>query len=174
MPVCEVCGILFVGRIRNGVAIQSFCGRKCYRNQNPIALFWKHVQKTDSCWLWCGAINNNGYGIFQGVSAARFSWQTLRGPVPKRREVCHNCPGGDNPLCVNPVHLFLGTHSENLIDSVRKGKNQVCKLTVEDVVTIRQMYATGKHTYSSIARQYKVDLSNIALIIQRKSWAHVP
>lgn len=76
------------------------------------------------CWLWVGTIGRNGYGRIRrdGVRlwAHRFSYERFKGPIPSGTEICHTC---DTPLCVNPDHLFAGTHTENMRDSVRKGRN---------------------------------------------------
>jgi hypothetical protein len=75
------------------------------------------------CWLWIGPIQNAGYGRTaidgKSKSAHRLSWEIFRGPIPKGLCVCHAC---DVPICVNPSHLWLGTHLENIQDASRKGK----------------------------------------------------
>ena len=99
----------------------------------PIAeRFWSKVDKSNSphgCWLWGAATYKNGYGQF-GISrpgwrkslyAHRVAWELVNGPIPEGMEVCHNCPGGDNPRCVNPSHLWLGTHEQNVADAAAKG-----------------------------------------------------
>lgn len=91
--------------------------------------FWEKVQKTDSCWPWTGFLNHFGYGnISSGgrygrpIRAHRVSWELHNGPIPDGLFVLHNCPSGDNPACVNPAHLWLGTKLQNSRDMMAKGR----------------------------------------------------
>lgn len=93
-------------------------------------LFWSHVKKlgADGCWEWIGARTAYGYGqawvarpMRTSVMAHRAAWAMERGPIPPGLLVLHSC---DNPPCVNPAHLFLGTQSDNMLDSVSKGRHR--------------------------------------------------
>lgn len=87
--------------------------------------FWNKVYKTDSCWLWIGSRLPTGYGTFRVGKkvkrAHRVSWELHNGPIiDGSLLVCHTC---DNPMCVNPDHLFLGTNLDNMRDRNAKGRN---------------------------------------------------
>jgi hypothetical protein len=100
-------------------------GPKPFTRQQWIAGFFKRVRKTEFCWNWTGLHNNKGYGVINRhhshrmTVASRVSWEIHRGPIPDGLFVCHHC---DNPLCVNPEHLFLGTQTDNMQDCKRKGR----------------------------------------------------
>lgn len=80
-------------------------------------------EPNSGCWLWDGAISTNGYGAFRfnnkTVPAHRASYMLFTGNINSGFEICHKC---DTPSCVNPSHLFLGTHKDNMVDASRKGK----------------------------------------------------
>jgi len=125
---CRVCGKAFTAKQREK---GWYCSRTCqYKDrEKPLAeRFWARVDRShgdQSCWIWTGAKNRQGYGTIaidrRPHIASRVMWELMFGPVPEGLEVCHNCPGGDNPACVQPLHLWLGTHQENMEDAVRKG-----------------------------------------------------
>ena len=96
--------------------------------------FWHYVKKLDGCWIWCGTIDQNGYGKLtwrtKGVqsvcSAHRVSWLVNKGEIPDRMFVCHHC---DNKRCVRPSHLFLGTAKDNTHDAIVKGRMAFQRIT---------------------------------------------
>lgn len=97
-----------------------------FHNRKFRERFAAKVKDTGSCWLWTGACSDNGYGQVRiggrkgtTVSAHRIVWQLCRGPIPNDLKVCHTC---DIPNCVNPNHLFLGTHQMNMDDMILKGR----------------------------------------------------
>lgn len=95
-----------------------------YRPSDPKPRFWSKVKKTDSCWLWTGALNGRGYGIFgvthgNNMTAHRFAWLMANGSIPDGMDVCHHC---DVRCCVNPIHMFVGTRSDNMRDCAEKGR----------------------------------------------------
>ena len=96
----------------------------CETKERAIKNFWKKVTKTDSCWIWNGAKNEEGYGFFGtgkfgSKSSHRFSWELINEKIPKGKELCHTC---DNPSCVNPQHLFIGSHTDNMRDAAKKNR----------------------------------------------------
>lgn len=80
--------------------------------------------KTDGCWVWQKSLTKKGYGRFwngtKAVKAHRASYELYVGKIPPTLFVCHKC---DNPKCVRPDHLFLGTNRDNMIDMIQKGRN---------------------------------------------------
>lgn len=152
-----------------------------------VARFWAKVDKTAECWLWTAGVDWDGYGIFhlprlfgrgRSVRATRLAWELEHGSAPGRALVCHRC---DNPTCVRPAHLFLGTPKDNFHDCLAKGRyspkgtgNAAAKLTAVDVVKIREMYATSSLSQDEIAYMFGVKQNTISRIILRQSWAHVP
>lgn len=91
---------------------------------SPEKRFWRYVEKGEGCWLWIGSRQKKGYGVIgvrgTTVGAHRFSWEIATGvPAPRGYDICHAC---DNPSCVNPAHLFVGTRRMNIQDASRKGR----------------------------------------------------
>lgn len=139
--------------------------------------FWQYVSKTDTCWLWTGAHNPSGYGLINkkaGSSLAhRVSWLLHCGIIPEGVDVCHIC---DNPPCVNPGHLFLGTRQDNMSDSKRKGRNATGarhgrrRLSAEEVVRIRQQYAGGHISHRQLASDFGVTHGTIGHILRGQTW----
>jgi len=147
----------------------------------PEQKFWAKVKRGDDCWLWTGARTQKGYGqvTLKGRAgyAHRYSYELHKGPIPEGMCVCHTC---DNPPCVNPDHLWLGTYAENMADCVSKGRlhdvrgesHPRAKLTTGDVLDIRSWAATGI-SRAEIARCYCVSGSAICNIVNRERWSHV-
>lgn len=124
------------------------------------------------CWEWDGSRSTHDYGRFRGENATRVMWRITTGEVvPSNLHVCHAC---DNPPCVNPDHLFLGTRSDNMRDMVAKGRhpyvkgthNHRAKLTDEQVAEIRARYTGAWGEFTRLADEYGVTGQHIAAIVK--------
>ena len=137
-------------------------------NESIKEIFYRRVNKTDSCWIWMGYKYSNGYGqvTIKGVKGLthRLYWMFENGPIPTGMYICHKC---DNPSCVNPDHLFLGTQLDNVRDMIKKGRqnfghpcgeeNHFSKLTEDQVMLIR----TSKLRPIQLAKKYAISPTNI-------------
>jgi hypothetical protein len=144
--------------------------------------FWSKVAKgsPNECWGWNACLDNHGYGIFRLCGknrlAHRMAYELASGaPPPPDLHVCHRC---DNPPCVNPAHLFLGTAKVNQDDKNAKGRgNQgerhgLSRLTNEVVLTIRAEYAAGARKVD-LARKHGLRPPHVLKIVTRQSWKHI-
>lgn len=149
--------------------------------------FWDKVRipSKDDCWEWTGH-RNHGYGVFKVrigpykrryFRASRFAWAFFNGEIPLGLSACHRC---DNPACVNPSHIFLGTHADNMMDKVSKSRQPMgeqqpaSKLSDAKVRQARFDFESGIATAYQLAARYGVDVTAIRMALRRKSWKHVP
>ena len=179
---CKQCGVKFHIN-RNG---KQLCSRKCASIQHRVALekrFFSKVEQggKDECWLWVGSRRSDtGYGQIWNAGkmnkASRISYLLAFGPIPNGLHVLHRC---DNPPCVNPHHLFLGTHRDNMDDKHRKQRCPIgsdvpaSKLTDEKVVELRKRFKPGTDSYLTLAREYGISTRVLYTIVNRKGWKHV-
>ena len=148
-----------------------------------VERFWNKVQKSDGCWEWTAFRKKNGYGYVRrggkAMYAHRISWEMENGPIPNKMCVCHSC---DNPACVNPEHLWIGTQAENLNDMRSKGRfntigrsrgsaHRWAKIDENDVCEIRRRLLAGE-SMAQIARDFNVTRSAIYKIKCGKTWAN--
>ena len=145
------------------------------------------VRGEDECWLWMGARHDFGYGkIGAGpgtnvpLSAHRVAWELASGrSVPDGMYVCHRC---DNPPCVNPAHLFIGTPADNARDAARKGRtrnhggfpgaaNPSAKLQPDQVEAIRAAYRRREGSQEAIGRRFGIGQSQVSVIVRGIGWA---
>lgn len=139
------------------------------------------VNEQTGCWEWKGSLNGSGYGKWGkvGLGAHRFSYRVSFGQdIPAGLCVCHHC---DNRRCVNPSHLFLGTHQENMSDRNAKGRQArirgesrwTSKLTDAQVISIRTRYEAGGVTQNQLASEFGTCRTNISLIVNGHRWEHL-
>jgi hypothetical protein len=156
---------------------------RIYTKTDPKERFLKKVNKnTDSgCWLWLGSKRNGGYGHFYDgnklVATHRFSYELYKGKIENNLLVCHKC---DVRNCVNPDHLFLGTHKDNAIDMVNKNRqnnadtsginNGMVKINEKDVINIRNEYKLGNISAEKLGKKYGISESQTLRIIHKQSW----
>ena len=150
---------------------------------NVEEFFWARVNKSPGCWIWTGGRTVALYGrlkiVDKIVYAHRYSYMLHHGEIPEEMCICHRC---DNPSCVNPDHLFLGTKKDNSQDMIRKGRHRhgrlkgedhpTAKLTAAQVLAIRHARDVGLQ-YSDIALLFGICKSQVSNIVRRISWSHL-
>lgn len=161
-----------VGRVK-GQHVRFISGHSLkLRVRPPIEQrFWEKVDKKgpNDCWIWIGSKSETGYGKirykYKSRGAHRFSYELHNGPIPTNMCVCHNCPGGDNPSCVNPNHLWLGTQGDNVIDMIEKERNYIIQgeehyqahLTNDQARELRRLYEDENKSIESLAHMFGVN-----------------
>lgn len=149
--------------------------------------FWGNVTKTRKCWTYRHT-GKRGYGklLVNGkhLRANRFVWEITYGPIPAGMIICHHC---DNPSCVRPSHLFVGTHADNMMDKIRKGRGGYCGpkqpvygerhpntiLRNADIRKIRRLYAVGNISQQALGEIFSITQTAVSAIVRRKWWQHV-
>jgi HNH endonuclease len=162
-----------------------------------IEHFWSRVfvtESPDACWIWDGTTTQHGYGKIRTgrgttTGAHRFAWESKHGPIPHGLRVLHRC---DNPICVNPDHLFLGTQRDNIHDMIEKRRHlhgdahraavslrlprgshvHGAKLTEDGVRAMRARYAQGE-SMRQLAAAFGIRKGTVWQVVTGKSWKHV-
>ena len=112
----------------------------------------------------------------KSIRVHRLSFEIINGQITKGLLVCHKC---DNRKCVNPSHLFLGTHKDNMQDCIKKNriangnKQHLSKLSPENIINIRKEYIPFLNSAQKIAKKYNVSKRTILCIIRNKTWKHI-
>ncbi len=194
----------FCGRHYEGFGKQ-FCSRQChvkfetpYRIQAFSDHFWSRIRQRGECWEWMGARGAGGYGTIgfkfhrmRIMATHRLAYALVHGGIPVGMFVCHHC---DNPPCVRPSHLFLGTKADNTRDMWQKNRRQSdghfltewalghpelilrgercpwSKLTRRQVDEIRQCYQHGRFSQRRLAKKYGVSHATINHIVNEITW----
>jgi hypothetical protein len=132
--------------------------------------FWDRATKGDGCWIWQAARNSGGYGEYRGGYAHRYAYEQAVGPIPPGMHVLHRC---DNPPCINPAHLWVGTNLDNVRDAQAKGRILVgeqrhnAKLSREDVLAIREARDVP---IADLAARYGVHRASIHRVRRGDTW----
>ncbi len=140
-------------------------------NEQQYKNFMRHIDvNPKGCWIWFGARCSQGYGAFRLgekiMGTHVVMWEHINGVVPLDKMVCHTC---DNPPCVNPSHLYLGTSKENRIDDAVRHPR---KLTPEKVEEIKQLLSQG-YRQKKVAAMFNVHPSLITQINTGKKWSRI-
>lgn len=157
------------------------------------ARFWRKakVGKPEDCWPWTSMVFNDGDGYGQvklscgskvkhvrhRYRAHRVSYFLTHGNLPDDLLVCHTC---DNPICINPKHLFLGTGPQNVQDRTNKKRDAkgeghgMHKLTEEQVKELRFLRESKGLSYRALGERFGVSTTHAGFIVRRESWAHLP
>jgi hypothetical protein len=148
--------------------------------RNEFDRFIEKVEKTDSCWNWMAGKYRGGYGQFRRLvdgkwtmaKTHRYSYEYFKGEIPKGYLVCHTC---DNPSCVNPDHLFVGTTKDNVRDCIEKGRKKFGRnpkhrlLTKEIAVQIREDHKQGM-SYVELQEKYTQSKQQISRVVRGDIW----
>jgi len=125
--------------------------------------------RSETCWNVKSKVRYPGFRLSgKRYLSYRIMWFIHTGNDPGDKLVCHKC---DNPLCLNPNHLFLGTNQDNVDDMLNKHRGSNQKLTAKDIPVIRSLGKT--HLVGNIARMFNVHQSTISLILSGKRWGHI-
>jgi hypothetical protein len=159
--------------------------------RSPKQRILDRVEKqANGCWIWTGPLNHSGYGYLVAGSrqrgdrkhwlAHRLMWRETHGHLPIKMCVLHRC---DTPACVNPEHLFLGTHDDNMADMVAKGRSKACshagmrnpaaKLTAAKVRAARHDYRENGVSFDELADRYDVTRHAISDAVYGRTWKSV-
>lgn len=144
---------------------------------------WGRIDKTatSGCWLYLGNRSDKGHGVVRHRDkmrgAHRVAWELVNGPIPDGMCVCHHC---DNPPCVNPAHLFLGTLADNNRDRATKGRSadmrgersHRARLTTAQAQDIRRRRLAGE-TITALAREFNIHHGTVSRIAKAQTWSHL-
>lgn len=128
-----------------------------------------YTEKANRCWNWRGYLNERGYALLRvggkNERVHRLVWELENGHIPAGFHVLHRC---DNPTCVNPAHLFCGTHADNMTDKAKKGRAGIA-LDAPSALAIRD----DRRPLKDVAADYGISIAQVSRIRNVKSWASV-
>lgn len=153
--------------------------------QRWTAKFWSKAEKSGDCWIWQDSLTEKGYGQFRignkKIRAHRMAYLLSGGTIPNGMMVCHKC---DNPSCINPNHLFIGTAKDNVRDCIQKGRhcltnfkkqygerNGRSKLTRNDIEQIILLRRKGT-LYRVIADKFNISITHASQICRGLFWTN--
>ena len=142
----------------------------------PKEHFESKFYVTPKCWIWNAGKDKDGYGQFydgnKNYRAHRYSWALYYGSIPCGKFICHKC---DNPSCVNPDHLFLGSNQENTLDRHKKGRSargEYCGMSkITDNIAIRIRESKGN--IREIAKEFGISKTTVRDIKRMRTWKHI-
>lgn len=157
---CETCHELCYKK-----CTRAFCSDKCR--------FMAYIEKKDSCWIWTGTKNRRGYGKFclgekKWAVASRVSYELFKGSIEGKLFVCHSC---DVPSCVNPDHLWVGSHIENMSDMIDKARHS-SKLHFKQVLQLRSLWEKG-WSNQNLCNKFQITSGTVSSIVNRRIWKHI-
>jgi hypothetical protein len=181
---CASCGKPFrtyPSRVGDGKG--RCCSVVCHgsgRRADITERFWSKVDTSAECWIWTAAKRRDGYGMFQSETARnevahRVAWRLTHGPIPDGMCICHHC---DNPPCVRPDHLFLGTVADNNRDKTEKGrqsageKNAAARIGRAEALKIVEQRRLGA-TSAALSGEFGLCISQIRNIVRGNNWKMV-
>lgn len=146
--------------------------------KSPRTRILQQHDRVGDCWIWTGTKHRDGYGVMtvgRGTQkrAHRVSFEEFTGPIPEGMIICHRC---DTPLCVNPAHLFVGTHSDNAVDRESKSRRMIArgadhpntKVSDAQCSDIRRLRSEGQ-TLGRIAEQFGISFQHVSAICREEA-----
>jgi len=182
LKTCAQCGKHY-SIVLSKLDTSKYCSRKCLGKANAersrivsLDSFWNIIDRGPSCWEWPFGKDRDGYGKMrvngENKRVHRIAYELAIGPIPKNMMVCHHC---DNPSCVRPDHLFLGTPKDNAHDMALKGRaiqgeqHHSARISREDVIKIRLDTRPAR----TIGSDYGISKTAVERIRKRVTWKHV-